>query len=141
MRDRYSEETIEQLIDPAVATSDVNGSSLDLQGYTSGTIIVSVGESADASSLASTIKFDIEIEHSDDDSTFADCAVGDTVGEVSAGNFGTIDSSADDDAVFTVHYVGSKRYVRPVLNFTGTHTNGTPIGAVGIKRGYKYPPT
>lgn len=142
-RDMFSEETWEQLIDPATANSDVNGSSLDLSGYDSATIVVTVGESADAASLSGTNKIEFELEESDDDSSFTDVDDGDIIGEVSGTNdgcFGVIDASDEDDAVYTVHYTGAKRYVRPVLNFSGTHTTGTPIGAIGVKRGYKYPP-
>ena len=48
-----------------------------------------------------------------------------------------IDAAAEDDAVYTCQYIGSKRYIRPVINVTGL-TNGTPIGAIGIAFDKKY---
>ena len=142
-RDMYSEETWEQLIDPAVLTSDTNGSSLDLAGYDSGTIVVAVGECGNAATISATNKIEFEIEESANDSDWSDVDDADIIGEVSGTNdgcFGVIDSSTEDDACFTVHYIGDKRYIRPVINFSGTHATGTPIGAIGVGRGYKYPP-
>ena len=37
--------------------------------------------------------------------------------------------------IYRVGYVGGKRYVRVVLAKTGTHSNGTPLGAM-IVRGH-----
>ncbi len=141
MRDMYSEETIESLIAAAVKTGDTNGASLDLKGYESATIVVSIGitdTTIDGSNM-----FEFELEESDDDSSFTDVAAADTIGEVSGTNtgcFGVVDTSTEGSSVHTVHYIGSKQYVRPVINVTGTMDAGAPISAVGIKRGYKYPP-
>ena len=41
-------------------------------------------------------------------------------------------AAAEDDASYAIGYNGAKRYVRVACTKTGTHTNGTPIGAVGI---------
>ena len=35
--------------------------------------------------------------------------------------------------IVSVGYRGSKRYVRAVLNFSGTHSTGTPIGVIGLR--------
>ena len=35
--------------------------------------------------------------------------------------------------IFRVGYRGGKRYIRVVLAKTGTHSNGTPLGAFVIK--------
>lgn len=123
--------TAVQSIDPVTLTGDANGTGVDLAGFESALVIVAVGESGDT--LSGSVKVDLELEHSDDNSTWSDCAAADTVGEVSAGNFGTIDAAAEDDACFQVAYVGGKRYIRPVINLTGTHTNGIPVGAVVVK--------
>jgi hypothetical protein len=140
-KDRYNEDTDEQPIDPAVVAADVDGSSVDLQGYESVTFIASVGETT--TTLNSTNNIELEVEESADDSSFTDVDDDDLIGEVAGTNdgcFGVIDAAADDDASFRCQYVGDKRYVRPVINVIGTVATGPPIGVVAIKHGYKYPP-
>ena len=143
-RDFYSENSYTQLLDPAALATDANTSSLNLAGYDSATILVLVGQHADEDSLSSTYKIEFELEESSDDSTYTDVDDADIIGEVSGTNsgcFGVIDVSTEDDAMFTVHYIGGKQYVRAVMNFTGTQVTGPPIGVAGIRNSYKYPPT
>lgn len=140
-KDRYNEDTVEQVVDPAVTAADVNGSSVDLAGYKSVTFHALVGETT--TTLNSTNNIELEIEESTDDSTFTDVADADLIGEVDGTNdgcFGVIDAAADDDAVFSAQYVGDKRYVRPVINIIGTLATPPPIGIIAVKHGYKYPP-
>ena len=80
------------------------------------------------------------MEHSDDDSTYTDCAQADIIdGTISAGGIwlkldGTANGNPDSaGGIFRVGYVGGKRYVRVVLAKTGTHSNGTPIGAMVVR--------
>ena len=46
---------------------------------------------------------------------------------------GFFDANAETPQVTVVGYTGGKRYVRVVADFTGTHSNGTPIAASVIK--------
>ncbi len=122
----------------AVKTAAGNGTGVDLQGYESATILVDVG--AEGDTLASDKYFEISLEHSDDDSTYTDCAQADIIdGTISAGGIwlkldGTANGNPDSaGGIFRVGYVGGKRYVRVVLAKTGTHSNGTPIGAMVVR--------
>lgn len=119
-----------QSIVPQVLSSDTNGTAMDLQGYNSCLVAVHVGNSADTLNDTNTIE--LELEESDDNSTFTDVAAGDMSGEQgsSGGLWNTLDAAAEDQAVFTVGYTGAERYVRPVVNFSGTHSTGTPISAI-----------
>jgi len=98
---------------------------------------------ASGETLSGSVKIELEIEESDDDSTFDDAEDADLSSSVSgtnAGTFAVIDDGAED-AVYTTSYKGDntkKRYVRPVINVTGTHTNGTPIGILAVRFGKKY---
>ena len=68
----------------------------------------------------------------------ADAADADVQGYVSGTNdgcFAVIDAAAEDDAAYACTYRGSARYVRPVINVSGTHNNGTPIGIIAIRHG------
>jgi hypothetical protein len=117
----------------AVKTADDNGDSVDLQNNDSCTITAVVGASGDT--LSGSVYIELELEESTDNSTWTDCADADVQGSVTGTNTGTfavIDDAAEDDAIYTAGYLGDARYVRMVANVTGTHTNGTPIGAVAV---------
>lgn len=127
---------VTQLLDPATVTADGNSASVDLQGYNSVLFLVSVGESGDT--LSGSVKIELEVEESSDDSTFTDAAnvdVRDTVTGTNTGCFAVIDAATEDDAVYTCQYVGNKRYARVVVNVTGTHTNGTPLAILAVRGG------
>lgn len=125
---------VSQVVDPVVTTADANGASVDMLGYDCVTFLALIGESGDT--LSGSVKIELEVEDSADDSSFSDAADADVKGFVAGTNdgcFGVIDAAAEDDAVYKCTYHGSERYVRPVINVTGTHTNGTPIGIVAIR--------
>ena len=120
----------------AVLTGDANGASIDAFGYETVAFTAIVGASGDT--LSCSVKVELEVEHSDDNSTWADCANADiktAVTGTNTGTFAVIDDAAEDDAIYSVQYIGGKRYVRIVANLTGTHPNGIPIGAVAVLSG------
>ena len=124
----------------AVKTAAGNGTGVDLQGYESATVLVEVG--AEGDTLSSSVYFEVSLEHSDDDSTYTDVAQADIIdGTISSGGIflkldGTANGNPDTAGeIYRVGYVGGKRYVRVVLAKTGTHSNGTPLGAM-IVRGH-----
>ena len=124
----------------AVKTAAVNGTGVDLQGYESATVLVDVG--AEGDTLSGSVYFEVSLEHSDDNSTYSDCAQADIIdGTIAAGGiFLKLDGTTGGDpdtagGIFRIGYVGGKRYVRVVLAKTGTHSNGTPLGAM-IVRGH-----
>lgn len=122
-----------QVLDPAVIATDTNTASVDTKDYESVAIYAMVGESGDTLGIGLLITLKIEV--SDDDSTFAAPASGDITNEGTKGVFAVIDGAADDDAVYMTEYRGPARYVRAVVDFTGTHTNGTPIGILAMRSG------
>ena len=136
--DLESNFSITQLVDPVTVTSDTDSASIDLKGYASAGIIFNVGESGDT--LSGSVYWSLELEESDDDSTWTDVAAADMGTSVSAGTVAVIDAAAEDDSVHFTSYKGNKRYIRGVLNATGTHTNGTPISVTGVRYNEKYPP-
>ena len=46
-----------------------------------------------------------------------------------------VDTDGETPQVTSIGYVGGNRYVRVVADFTGTHSNGTPI-AVSVIKGH-----
>ena len=129
---------------PVNRTADVNGISIDTQGFSSAILVAHIGLSGDT--LSGSVKAELELEHCDDNATWVDCANADlqnpdtgAAGHVTGTNTGTfalIDDPAEDELLYAVRYVGSKRYVRMVYNITGTHTVGTPVSAKAYLSGH-----
>lgn len=125
--------------DLVAPTVDVNSASVDLKEHDGCLLVVNVGESNDT--LSGSVYLELEVEHSDDNSAWSDCANTDISSSVTGTNTGTfakIDDAAEDATVYSVAYLGRKRYVRVVVNVTGTHTNGTPLAASAIRTRAKY---
>lgn len=115
------------------STTDINGNAVNIQAAMGAVFIASIGVTGDT--LSGSVKVELELEHSDDGTTFTDCADTDLSAAVTGTNPGTwavIDDNAEDDVVKVVTYRGEKPYVRPVVNKTGTHTNGIPLSIVGF---------
>jgi hypothetical protein len=122
----------------AVKTAAGNGTGVDLQGYESATVLVDVG--AEGDTLSSSVYFEVSLEESDDNSTFTDVAQAGVIdGTIDSGGiFLKLDGTTGGDpdttgGIFRIGYVGGKRYIRVVLAKTGTHSNGTPIGAMVVR--------
>lgn len=124
---------ITQCIAPINSTTDINGTSVDRAGYNDLAFVAMTGITGDT--LSGSIYVAFELEHSDDNSTFTDCADADLSAAVTAantGSFAKVDDNAEDDARYVVNYVGTKRYVRPVANYVGTHTNGIEVAVLAL---------
>ncbi len=130
MRDLKNNIGVVQSLAPAARDADANGTGVDLQGFESATVIIDMG--AEGITLSTTNKIEIELEHSDDDSTYTDVAAADVIG-ASSGTIGTFDANGEIPAVSSVGYIGGKRYIRAVANFSGTHGTATPLGVSVVK--------
>lgn len=124
----------------SLSTTDINCTGVDGKGYESVVHAVSVGDSGDT--LSGSLMVELELEESDDNVTFTDCANASlenpatgAAGHVTGTNLGTfavIDAPTEDSAMFFVRYVGTRRYSRVVVNKTGTHTNGIEVHAFAM---------
>ena len=111
---------------PQTLTSDSAADAVDTLGYDLVVIQFHVGNSADT--LSGSVKIELEVQDGATSSTAA-CANADLDTTVTGTNTGTvavIDAPAEDSLTVTAEYRGGKRYIKPVFNLTGTHTNGTP---------------
>lgn len=141
IRDLLSQVTFQQIIDPDTLTADTTSAAVDLVKFSDVAFAVLVGASGDT--LSGSVKIALEIQASDDNSSYAavpDSDLSNAVASVNTGTFAVIDAATEDDAVYTVKYTGNMRYLKLVVNLIGTHTNGTPIGAIAIKSGARYIP-
>lgn len=141
MRDLKNNIGVVQSLVPAVRTADANGDAVDLQGFESATVVIDMG--AEGITLSGTDKIEIELEHSDDNSTWTDVtSSNDVIGATpdSGGKIATFDANGEIPAISAVGYIGGKRYIRAVANFSGTHGTGTPFSVSVIKGHYRHNP-
>ena len=113
---------------PAARTATYNGAAIDLQSYDSVTIALVVGAWTDGTHTP-------KLQESDDASIWTDVAAGDLVNA-----FSPISSSAGQNAVQRVGYVGYKRYVRPVLSVSGSPSTGLLSSVTAIRGRSLYKP-
>ena len=119
-----------------VLTADANGGGVDLIDHESCMFVGLIGASGDT--LSGSVYLELEIEESEDNSTWTDAAdadVRDAITGTNVGTFAKIDDPAEDVLVYKAQYVGKKRYARCVVNLTGTHTNGIPVAVMAIRGG------
>ena len=109
----------------ATITADFNGAACDLLNHDGSLLVVNMGNSGDT--LSSTVYIELEVEDSPDNSTWTDVADDLITGAVTG-----------DSAIFTTAYLGRERYVRIVVNVSGTHSNGTPISTEYIRTRARY---
>jgi len=122
-----------QLIAPEVLDADNTPASIDLDGFDAANIYIHVG--AGGITFTSTNKVEFKLTESDDDSTFSAVADDDVVG-CTVGTGGIIKSLVAAHAAVTLSefaYKGSKRYLKLLADFGGTHSTGTAMSAFAIK--------
>ena len=130
-----------QALAAQTVTADANCTAVDMLNFGVCRILAVVGESGDT--LSGSVYIELEVEESADNSTFTDVADADLSAYVAGTNDGTfakIDAAAEDELLVEVEYRGQSRYVRCVVNVTGTHTNGTPMAVVMAQGGAKVNP-
>jgi hypothetical protein len=125
---------LETSLAPILKSVDVNGTGVDLTGFSSAALVVNVGAAGDT--FSGSVKTNLIIEDSDDNSTYTAVTsntdvTGGTVD--SSGIFQTIDANGEAGKTYGIGYVGGKKYIRAVIDIVGTHTNGTIYGAVVVK--------
>jgi len=139
-RDSYHAVDVKQAIIPVVLhTTEGVGAIIDTADYESVLFSVDVGNSGDT--LGSGVYIELLLEHGNNSglTDAAPVAQLDVVGQtVTAGIFSKMDAPAEDTIVVSIGYVGKKRYVRVTADPTGTHTVGTPVGAVVVMGRRRY---
>lgn len=133
--------TVTQLLINALTAPriDIDGASVDLLEHDGCLFVVNMGNSLD--SLSGSLYVEFELEDSPENSSWTDCDDADLSSSVTGTNTGTfkkIDAPGEDEIVFTVAYLGRQRYVRMVLNVTGTHSNGFALSVNVVLTRDKY---
>lgn len=141
MKDIHSDMTVVQAIGAVVLSADNTPAAIDLQGYNSAEIVLAIG--IGGITFDATNKVEFKLTHSDDDSTYEAVDIDDVLGLDTVGTGGIIKSLVAAHAAaacYRVGYIGGRRYLKLLADFSGTHGAGTPVAAMVIKgHGYNQP--
>lgn len=127
----------------AAATYDADNTpvAVDLLGFEGAVIAIHVG--VGGITFSGTNKIEFKLTHSDDNATYAAVTAADVQGVDSVGTGGIVKSLIAAHAaadITKIGYVGGKRYLKLLADFSGTHGTGTPIAAEVIKGHSRYWP-
>ena len=143
LRDKISHAKHEHVFCKTLSATETSGG-VDLKGYSSATVICSIGEITNIAN-SPTPSWTFKLQESDNDSTYSDVAESDMLldygnndGSVTSGVFATVDAAAEDDANYSVGYIGTSRYVRVVATAADT-PGATPIAVNVVKEALQKP--
>jgi hypothetical protein len=130
----YAGAAATQMLLPQTLTATTLSSKIDLQDANDALIEATIGVQGDT--LSGSLYWELELQESDDDSTYtavADANVSNPVsGRTATGTFAAIVASAGCSKVYLAAYRGGKRYVKVNVRATGSHSTGTIIGLTGF---------
>lgn len=130
MKDNHSATKAFVAIEAAALSADSTPAAIDLQGFTSAEVLLSVG--VGGITFNGTNKVEFVLTHSDDDTTYTNVADADLLGVsgTSDGIIKALNSAHASAAAYRFGYIGGKRYLKLLADFSGTHGTGTPIAAI-----------
>lgn len=125
------------VIDPAVYAADTTPAAIDMVDYQAATLLLTIG--VGGITFSGTNKIEFALTHSDDNVTYVnvtdDDVIKDSFAPASIAN-GIVRSLIAAHAAATVQklgYIGGKRYVKLLADFSGTHGTGTAIAATLVR--------
>ncbi|MBI1209661.1 MAG: hypothetical protein GC191_20555 [Azospirillum sp.] len=122
-------------IGPATLAADNTPAAIDLLGFNAAAVLVQVG--AGGITFDSTNKVEFKLKHGDDSTVGNHAAVDqDDVVGVTVATGGIVKSLVAAHAaadVTKLSYIGGKRYLSVLADFSGTHGAGTPIAVTVVK--------
>ena len=122
---------------PVTLAADNTPTAIDLQGYDAATLFLGIG--IGGITFDSTNKIEFKLTHSDDNSTYTDVAYTDLTGAaaptsaLTSGIIKSLTSAHAAAAQYEFGYIGGKRYLKLLADFSGTHGTGTPLCANIVK--------
>jgi hypothetical protein len=133
MKDMHSDIGVAVAIGAATLTADNTPPAIDLQGFDAAEIVLAVG--VGGITFSGTNKIEFVLTHSDDNSTYSNVTDADMLGvsSISDGIIKALVAAHAAAGVYRFGYVGGKRYLKLLADFSGTHGTGTPIAATVVK--------
>lgn len=133
MRDLVHNVGLVPLIAPAVLATDSVPAAVDLLGFNSAAIAIHVGAAGIA--FTGTNRIDFVLTHSDDNVNFVPVEAADVQNAdvLAGGIIATLRTTQSGPTIMKVGYVGDRRYLKLLADFSGTHSTGTAIAALLIK--------
>ncbi|CAH1658684.1 conserved hypothetical protein [Hyphomicrobiales bacterium] len=136
-RDGFSRIDAAYAIEPATLSADSTPATVDMKGARRATLLLGIG--AGGITFTGTNKIEFVLTHSDDNVTYtpvvADDLIVDALAPASITD-GVVRALIAAHAAATlqkVGYIGGKRYLKLLADFSGTHGTGTPISAVVVR--------
>lgn len=132
MKDMHSRTKAVVAIGAATLTADNAPAAVDLQGYSAAELILAIG--IGGITFTTTDKIEFVLTHSDDNSTYSNVTDADMLGvsNISSGIIKSLTAAHAAAAVYRFGYVGGKRYLKLLADFSGAHATGTPIAATVV---------
>lgn len=136
-RDGVTEKYPAVLIAAATLSADNTPASVDLLGYREASILLHVG--VGGISFSGTNKIEFVLTHSDDDSTYSNVTSDDLIldsyapASITSGIVRALTAAHAAATIQKIGYIGGKRYLKLLADFSGTHGTGTPIAAQVVR--------
>lgn len=133
MKDIYSESAIVELLPIATIAADNTPVAVDLLGFEAAEIALAIGVGGITFTGANKIEF--VLTHSDDNSTYTNVTDADMKGVtgITTGIIKALTAAHATAEVIKYGYLGGKRYLKLLADFSGTHGTGTPLAACVVK--------
>ena len=134
MKDIHDKIEVVTIIAPGIIDADNTPAAIDRLNWEAAEILLHIGVGGITFTADNKIEF--KLTHSDNGTDYTAVTAADLVGAPTVGTGGIIKSLVAAHAAaanYTYGYIGCKRYLKLLADFTGTHGTGTEIGAFLIK--------
>lgn len=134
MQDIHDGCSVAVAIASATLAADNTPPAVDLAGFQTAEIVLGIG--VGGITFSGTNKIEFVLTHSHDDSTYVNCTDADVVGAsatITNGIIKALTSAHAAAAAYRFGYVGPRRYLKLLADFSGTHGTGTPISATVLR--------
>ena len=138
-RDGFYEIRIDTLIPAATLAADNTPPAVDMRGARKATILLAIG--VGGITFTGTNKVEFVLTHSDDDLTYTAVTAADLIGDallpatITGGIVRALTAVKAAADVQKIGYIGGKRYLKLLADFSGTHGTGTPVAALVVEDG------
>jgi hypothetical protein len=133
MQDIHESCSVATLIGNATLAADNTPAAVDLAGFQQAEVVLAIG--VGGITFSGTNKIEFVLTHSHDDTTYVNVTDSDVVGAatISNGIIKALTAAHAAAATYRFGYVGPRRYLKLLADFSGTHGSGTPIAAVVLR--------